>query len=118
MEPALCKGEFIKSSHPRILMIMKRSPRTLQTKAETKCHLANNSFKKREKITENDQNQVWSEALGGGETASGERRPHVPPAHRLILVLYFDKFFISYCPQSFSGGGLYSRGNGLLLLLL
>ena len=21
-----------------------------------------------------------------------------------------------YCPQSFSGGGLYSRGNGLLLL--
>ena len=73
-------------------MIMKRSPRTLQTKAEMKCHLANNSFKKREKITENDQNQVWSEALGGGETASGERRPHVPPAHRLILVLYFYDF--------------------------
>ena len=23
-----------------------------------------------------------------------------------------------YCPQSFSGGGLYSSGNGLLLLLL
>ena len=57
-----------------------------------KCHLANNSFKKREKITENDQNQVWSEALGGGETASGERRPHVPPAHRLILVLSFYIF--------------------------
>ena len=50
----------------------------------------------RKKIIEKDQNQVWSEALGGGETASGERRPHVPPAHRLILVLYFYDFFISY----------------------
>ena len=77
-------------------MIMKMSPRTLQTKAEMKCHLANNSFKKREKITENDQNQVWSEALGGSETASGERRPHVPPAHRLILVLCFYNCFISH----------------------
>ena len=47
----------------------------------------------RKKIIEKDQNQVWSEALGGGETASGERRPHVPPAHRLILVLYFYDFF-------------------------
>ena len=26
--------------------------------------------------------------------------------------------FLFYCPQSFSGGGLYSNGNGLQLLLL
>ena len=78
-------------------MIVKRSPRTLQTKAEMKYHLANNSLKKREKITENDQNQVWSEALGGSETASGERRPHVPPAHRLILVLYFLSHLFFFC---------------------
>ena len=51
---------------------------------------ANSSLKKKKKKnTENDQNQVWSEALGGSETASGERRPHVPPAHRLILVTLF-----------------------------
>ena len=31
--------------------------------------------------------------------------------------LYFLSFSI-YCPQSFSGGGLYSSKNGLLLLLL
>ena len=28
------------------------------------------------------------------------------------------KLFTGYCPKSFSGGGLYSSGNGLLLLLL
>ena len=41
---------------------------------------------------------------------------HIGPKSGGELVTLFDSH--PYCPQSFSGGGLYSKGNGFLFLLL
>ena len=37
---------------------------------------------------------------------------------RFVKIFQHFWWFYFYCPQSFSGGGLYSRGNGFLLLIL